>query len=161
MTAGSIKNAGALHSAAPELLVFLFCFSSFCYFLIISPRPPLTFLAHCYFSLLSIWLIVTLSWLCFSASEIIKVMRNLHRENRLWLRARTCPWPFCGAEFRGCEATRSVLLPSCSPKAGCGLSFPRLDGPVARGFRWTIATETAGSESRWRVWLALCTFAEY
>lgn len=60
--------------------------------------PALTFLVHRYFSLLSMWLIVTLEWLCFSAPEIITLIRNGQSLN--WLRLRT--WHPCIHSVLGC-----------------------------------------------------------
>lgn len=112
------------------------------------------FLARCYFSVLSTWLIVTLSWLCFSPLEIIKLITVLHRVNRLWSTAGDT----CVSLIRSFSGELSSLEAGFHCVSGFLLQskdrFPLHHGPVVPGFRLIITEKTANLRSRWWAWLA-------
>lgn len=99
--------------------------------------PALTFLVHRYFSLLSMWLIVTLDWLCFSAPEIITLIRKVQSELVAFENQApvypSCPWLLCVAELLGSKAVPYVLVSSWHPKAGSGLSCLSMMALVSPG----------------------------
>lgn len=127
MTSVARRRDVALHLVVPESFLKKISVSPFSVIFLL-----FTFLVHRYFSLLSMWLIVTLDWLCFSAPEIITLIRARCRSELVAFENQvpvypSCPWLLCVAE--PVEARKPyVLVSSWHPKAGSGLSC-LYDGP--------------------------------